>query len=209
LATSIRSLFVPVCVMAGRAVLEHRRVLPQERPALLGVAADAALVNRGACLEQLHVGAAMHVVARRAAHLAFTNRHVVEPVLLVRDVLVAGRAQFDFGLRLELGLLALRRVDAMAACATHIPVIVLAAGPQCMGLAIVAGRASIADLTRRHCLDRADLRLVATRFGVGFASPVAALAALSGRWRLRVEGLGMGAALDRGGLVFVTAEAGV
>ena len=61
----------PVVVAAVRVVARHagvrdRRVLPQIRSALLGVAAGAALVDRRADLQQPDVGRPMRVVARGA-----------------------------------------------------------------------------------------------------------------------------------------------
>src|ERR1035437_7218398 len=64
-----------VHVVAVRAVLGHRRVLPQVGPALLGVAGEAGLVHRRRHQELL-VGGAVRVVAGGALHLPLRDRHV-------------------------------------------------------------------------------------------------------------------------------------
>ena len=90
--------------------------------------------------EQLHVGRAVHVVARRAGHLAFAHRHVIEALLLVGDGLVAPRA----GELLRLGAHQLRpfgRVHAVAVDALDVAVLVLAAVPERVLAAVVAGLA--------------------------------------------------------------------
>src|SRR3972149_5051565 len=65
----------PVRVMAVRAVLPYGRVLPEERPPLLGVALVAGLVYRG-CLQEARPGPSVRVVAARAVHEPLTQRHV-------------------------------------------------------------------------------------------------------------------------------------
>ena len=61
--------------MAVQAVFAHRRVFPQERAALLGMARVAVVVDR-ILLQQRVRGAAMRVVAIRAGQLAFAHRHM-------------------------------------------------------------------------------------------------------------------------------------
>ena len=69
-----------------------RRVLPQERPALLGVAARAGLVDRVADLEHLHVVRAVRVVARRALHLALRAPACATTCCTLFDVACGGTA---------------------------------------------------------------------------------------------------------------------
>src|SRR6185436_12325238 len=59
-------------LMADRAVFLHRRMVVQERSALLHVAGEAGLGN--AVAHQLLRIAAVHVVARRARHAALDDR---------------------------------------------------------------------------------------------------------------------------------------
>src|SRR3972149_4380173 len=54
----------PVRVVAVRAVLPHRRVLPEERPPLLGVALVAGLVYRG-CLQEARPGPSVRGLGAR------------------------------------------------------------------------------------------------------------------------------------------------
>ena len=81
-----------VGVVAVQAVLAHRRVLPQERAALLGVAGVAVLVDRG-LQQHLVVGRAVRVVAARALQLALAHRHVAGAEQLGLLLQVAARAQ--------------------------------------------------------------------------------------------------------------------
>ena len=81
-----------VHVVAVEAVFAHRRVLEQERPALLRVAGVAGLVDRVG-LQQRLGDAAVRIVAIGAGDLPFRQRHVRAAVELGADVLVAGRAR--------------------------------------------------------------------------------------------------------------------
>ena len=66
-----------VRIVAGRAVLAHRRVLEEHRSAHLGVTGRAELGDGAARLQVLDVGhRAVRVVARAAGHLALAHRHV-------------------------------------------------------------------------------------------------------------------------------------
>src|SRR6516162_2619315 len=64
-----------VRIVAVEAALAHRSMFPQERAALLRVALVAIVVNGGLVQKSLAVGP-MRIVAGRARHLAFANRHV-------------------------------------------------------------------------------------------------------------------------------------
>src|SRR5262249_48708193 len=138
-----------VRIVTGDAALADRRVLPQIRSALVGVAARTRLVDRRAGLQEPDVLTAVRVVARRAGHGAFTHRHVIEPVLLVGDAAVAGAAQrhlvLDFQLRRPL-----RVVDAVTAHAADVALVVLTAVPERVRVAVVAGDADLAGLLRLH-----------------------------------------------------------
>src|SRR5262245_11540103 len=64
-----------VRIVAAGAVFTPRRVLPDERSPLLGVAAGARLVDRVADAQQPNVGRAVRRVARGALHLRFAYWH--------------------------------------------------------------------------------------------------------------------------------------
>ena len=64
-----------VRLVAIRTIFHHRRVLPQERPAALYVAAEAVFCC-GRLDELLRVGATVRVVATGARHLALAIGHV-------------------------------------------------------------------------------------------------------------------------------------
>src|SRR5947208_1358905 len=81
-----------VRVVAGHAAFGDRRVLPQVRAALVGMAALAAFVDGGAGLEQTDIAAAVRVVTGAALHGPFAHRHVTEPIVLVHHRLVTDRA---------------------------------------------------------------------------------------------------------------------
>ena len=66
-----------MCVVTIQAILAHRRVLPQERTALLGMALVAIVVDRGFADHRLGARhAAVRIVAVRAGQLALAHRHV-------------------------------------------------------------------------------------------------------------------------------------
>ena len=77
-----------VRIVAVHAVLADRRMLPQERAALVGMAGVAGVVGRIG-LEHLGRGAAMRVVAGIAGHFAFQNRHVRVAAHFRHDILMA------------------------------------------------------------------------------------------------------------------------
>ena len=64
-----------VRIVAIHTIVTHRRVLEQERSALLGVAFVAIVVDRVGAQHRFS-GAAMWIVAVRAHHLAFAKRHM-------------------------------------------------------------------------------------------------------------------------------------
>ena len=102
----------PVRIVAVQAAFPNRRMLPEERPAFLRVAAVALLVY-GICDDQLRRVRAVRIVATDAIHQAFpngmmrcTHRHGL-------DGLMARRAGVHDALSLQL-MVAFRAVDGMA-----------------------------------------------------------------------------------------------
>ena len=81
------------------AVLAHRGVFEQERPALFGVTLVASVVDRIRPQQRFGV-AAVRIVAIRAHKLAFAHRHMRRAEHLRAPVLVA----LEAGVRLECGL---------------------------------------------------------------------------------------------------------
>ena len=132
-----------VRVVATRAVVADRRVLVQERPALLRVAADARLVQPVAHLEQLDVDRPVRVVARGALHLALGDRHVRGAAQLGDLLLMARLAQRRLRLGLQLAFERLRRVHAVARRAREVAGVVRAAVPQRVRPLGVAGQARL------------------------------------------------------------------
>src|SRR6516162_1800142 len=61
--------------MAVQAILAHRRMFPQEWPALLGMTLVTSIIH-GSRFQKRFTVAAMRIVARAARHLALTDRHV-------------------------------------------------------------------------------------------------------------------------------------
>src|SRR5262245_20979780 len=121
-----------VRVVAGHATLADRRVLPEIGAPFVGVTARAALVDRRAHLQELDVGAAVRVVARRAGHGAFTHGHVMKAELLVDDRAMTRGAERDLILGLQLRR-ALGGVDTVAAHTADVALIVLTTGPERVG----------------------------------------------------------------------------
>ena len=85
-----------VRLVAVRAVLHYRRVLPEERTAPFGVAAQTVFVGR-ALQQLLGIGRAVRIMAAGAGYLAFAVRHVRRTLELCTPHLVALQAQL--GLR--------------------------------------------------------------------------------------------------------------
>jgi hypothetical protein len=117
-------------------------VIPQERTALLGMAREAGFVDVVAHLQQLHVRGAVRVVAARAGHLSFANRHVHGALRLLHLHLVAGAAEGELVHRFQLRLLGDRRVHGVARDAADVARVVRAARPQRVIALVVAGHAT-------------------------------------------------------------------
>src|SRR5450755_1485814 len=64
-----------VRIVAVQAALGHRRVLPQERSALLRMTLEASLID-GRCLKHRFCVAAVRVMTIRAHHFALTHWHM-------------------------------------------------------------------------------------------------------------------------------------
>ena len=199
----------PVRIVTARAVVAHRSVLVQERPALLGVAADARLVQPVAGLEQLDVGRAVRVVARRALHLALGDRHVRRTAHLGGLLLMARLAQLRLRGGLELVLDRLGVVRAVARRAGEIAAVVRAPLPECVRPSRMARQAGFVARARIDLgvAEPEDVPLVVV-IDVGLAGPVAALAAVGGHRRPRIVHATVGRLAD-GALRLVALQARV
>ncbi len=83
-------------IMTDCAILPHRRMLPQERTALLGMALIAGLVD--GVLDQLRwTGGTMGVVAIGTGNLTFPDRMAGTPETLCPLVLMAVKTDFGLG----------------------------------------------------------------------------------------------------------------
>lgn len=91
-----RRLDRPVCLVAERATLDDRRMLPQKRAALVRMAAVAGVVDREVPQFEL-TGAAVWSMAIRAAHFPLPNR--VRVGKLARMPLGGMAGEADFRLR--------------------------------------------------------------------------------------------------------------
>jgi hypothetical protein len=82
--------------VAVNTVLHNGRVLPEERPASLGVTAQTILIHCG--LPKLAwIGCAVRVVATGAGYFAFPVWHVGGPLQLCTAHLVTAKAKFGLG----------------------------------------------------------------------------------------------------------------
>lgn len=149
-----------VGVVAVRAVLSNRSVLPKVGASLLGVAGEAGVVH-GCGLQQLGLGSVMRIVATRAIELAFANRVMRGAVHLGPDLRVAAVAVLRVTDRLQLSDGGLEVVDAVARDATHVLAVVNAAREVHLVAFLVAAGAGRGYLPRRQFLDRRPRRLLA------------------------------------------------
>ena len=97
----------PVRVMTIQAILHHRRMFPEERPAPFRMARVACLVRRSGD-EEFGIGRAVRVVTARAGHLALAERHMRRPHELRAAHLVALEADFHLRLLDELAVVVQR-----------------------------------------------------------------------------------------------------
>src|SRR5262249_52354940 len=144
-----------VRLVAREAVLTHRRVLPQERPALLRVAREAEVVDRLG-RDHLRLRAVVRVVAARAAELPFAHPVVRDPLPLPTDRRMAREARLLLGRRLELGFDGLRVVHAVTRRAREALPLVHAAVPARLAALVVTGQAGRRDLLGGRGLQRDD-----------------------------------------------------
>ena len=166
--------------MAIAAIVRGRRMLPQERPALLGVAAVTGLVD-GVLDQQLRRGRSMRVVAIRAGHLAVGDRMGRQVMRLGTLRLVAGKADFalgDSGQRLVLWLM-----HFVAGSTGHVTGSVSATRPMTTLPALVAVQAGAglhfgrrAVRAAEHKIRRRPLRAATSVLHMGSARTVAGLA---------------------------------
>ena len=82
--------------VAVQTIVARRRVLEQERAALVGMAGVTRLVD-GRFLQQFFVRRAVRIVATGAGEFSFAHRHVGRAPELCFAVLVALRAGFNLG----------------------------------------------------------------------------------------------------------------
>jgi hypothetical protein len=132
--------------VAGGAAIPRRRMLPQEGSALVGVAGRALLGDRIPLPQQPDVRGSVRVVAGRAFHLAFADRHVPRAIQLGHLVAMACHTETHLRRCFELRLLGLEAVDAVARDAGEVPGIVDAPLPERVRLPVVARHADRARL---------------------------------------------------------------
>ena len=132
--------------MAGQAVLLNRRVLPEKRSALLGVALEAGVID-GIRAEHSFCLGAVRVMTITALHQG-AAQFVPEQVRRALDlslalVGVAGEAGLILRALRQKFFRCPRMVDAMAGQAAHLRSIVRVALPECPSrLVVMAGQAS-------------------------------------------------------------------
>lgn len=102
-----------VGVVAVRAALQHRRVLPQKGAPLLRVAGIAVVID-GVTLEELFGDCTVGVMTACAGHLALPQRHMGGAHELCPALEVALPAGLDFGGLRKLAALGDIRHDLMA-----------------------------------------------------------------------------------------------
>ena len=106
----------PVRCVAVGAVLAHRRMLPQERTALLGMAGEAELIDRLGTEHRL-ARRTMRVVTVVAGHFAFRQGHMrlaAKFIALLNVTALANLIHIDPGKKTGLGLTS-HRIVAIAA----------------------------------------------------------------------------------------------
>ena len=180
-----------VRVMAQGAVLGRRRMLPQERPALLRVAGVAGLIHRR--FDQ-HAGAgrSMRTMAVAASHLAEAHRMrgrlgEVRPFLAVAFV-----ADLRLCCHREHGVAL--RVYLVAIVAGNVVAVVRARMPAGAGIALMALQAELVALFRRQegrGLETVDAIRPAAGLGVLLARAVAGLALQTREGSALVGAVGM------------------
>src|SRR6476661_971291 len=179
-----------VRVVAVGAALDLGRVIPQEGPALLGMAPEAGVVERR-LVEQRRCHGPVRIVTRGAGHLALAERHVRRPHRLGPSLDVAAAAGLDDGFLRELVTGGDVLHDLVAVRAGHVPRLVRAPLPEETGALGVARQAHRVPLLHRGGVvlregDQASLALAPARVHVVLAGPVTVLAGVG---LIRVAGL--------------------
>ncbi len=180
----------PVREVAQGAVLGHRRMFPQERPALFRVTGVAGLIH--GWLHQHRRGArSMRAVTPAAGHDAEAHRmhrRLVEVrehlrVALVTDLWLGGLGKQGIALRVKL----------VATGACHVVDLMLAADPADAGISLMAVQTELVTLLNRKEGGRFETvyRVLAGGGGVLGAGAVAGLALKSGKRRALVGAVGM------------------
>src|SRR5215472_3463511 len=130
-----------VRIMAAQAVFPHRRVLEQERAALLSVAFVTGVVDGVFPQQRFGRAAAVRIVTVRTGDLAFAQRHVRRAEDLGASVLVTLETGVHLDLGLQRRLARYRSHDGMAFGARNGPGFVRAAHPVGSLSALVASEA--------------------------------------------------------------------
>src|SRR5205814_3370629 len=162
--------------VAQRAVLGHRRVLPQQRAALLGMAAGAGLVD-GGLVQHRWARRAVRVVAVAAGHLA--EAHGVRRGLLEIGTLLLVARQADLGLRALGAHRVLVGMQLVAVGAGQLVAVVRADVPGTAPLVLVTAQARLVALLHREegaGLEVVDRQLLVAAARMPCAGAVAGLA---------------------------------
>src|SRR6266511_863252 len=204
-----------VRIVAVGAALVDRRVHPEERAALFGMAGVAGVVERD-FLQQRRRGRAVRVVARRARHFPLAQRHVRGAHLLRPLLEVARPAGFDLGRPGELMTWGDFFHHLVATGARHAARLVRAALPEEMGtLGVARGAHGVALFDGRLVVlgerDHPADALASARLDVLLTRAVTILAAhaLSGISRLLEEQAAHPGRLELLERLFVAALAGL
>ena len=165
--------------VAGHAAFQpHRRMFEDKGSALIAVAPQASRLVAECCLSAVGGKARVGIVAVHARHCAFRQSVFVRPVEGRRLSQVAGRASRvnrRFGVLYKFR--ALRSMDRMAGCASHLVLGVAARDAPSAGILIqVAGEAAVVDFRGGELRWIADiirgsrLSMLGARTVAGFAA---------------------------------------
>ncbi len=180
----------PVRLVAIHAVFGDRGMLPEKRSALLGVTAVTKVVRRVG-REKRFGDRAVRVVARRASHLSFPQRHVGIAEHLRATSQVALGADFGLGRFGQLSPVRQFMHQPMAGRAADVSTFVSAPLPIKTPPVLVTRETDRVFLANRVGRlpaegDEASYALPASGFCVSFAGPVAGFAAAQHERRTRV-----------------------
>ena len=212
-------------LVAVRAVLHHRRVLPEEGTAPFRVAAQAIFIG-GALQQLLGIRRTMRIVATGASYLAFAVRHVRGTLQLCTAHLMALQAQLrlrflypavlrkrsvvarigrDRWVQFLFDIVAVYARHASGFMRTALPEQVIASRVAVQAGGVLLGNGVIGILAEAN----GNGVLAATCFDVGLARPVArfAAASLQGSPRMRHH-LAHDGVLEAAFLIYVTGDTG-